>query len=111
MLQVTLDSQGSVLRSPSSADPLNNTLYLTLKNTGATSLAAGGQQFGNPRVLVSFVYGNTSGALAPTTYDPAIGAQFGSAWKIAVRHLIGPDAVDRRRSALREARITPRSGR
>jgi uncharacterized protein (TIGR02145 family) len=57
-------------------------LYLTLKNTGATPLAAAGQRFGNPRVLVSFVYGNTSGALAPTIYDPAIGAQFGSAWKI-----------------------------
>jgi uncharacterized protein (TIGR02145 family) len=83
VLQVTLDSQGSVLRSPSSADPLINTLYLTLKNTGAAPLAAGGQRFGNPRVLVSFVYGNTSGALAPTTYDPAIGAQYGSAWKIA----------------------------
>jgi uncharacterized protein (TIGR02145 family) len=82
VLQVTLDSQGTVLRSPSSTDPLNNTLYLTLKNTGATSLAAGGQRFGNPRVLVSFVYGNTSGALAPTTYDPSVGAQYGSAWKI-----------------------------
>jgi len=83
VLQVTLDSQGTVLRSPSSTDPLNNTLYLTLKNTGATPLAAGGQRFGNPRVLVSFVYGNTSGALAPTTYDPSVGAQYGSAWKIA----------------------------
>jgi uncharacterized protein (TIGR02145 family) len=83
VVQVTLDSQGTVLRSPSSADPLSNTLYLTLKNTGAAPLAAGGQRFGNPRVLVSFVYGNTSGALAPTTYDPAIGAQYGSAWKFA----------------------------
>jgi uncharacterized protein (TIGR02145 family) len=83
VLQVTLDSQGTVLRSPSSIDPLNNTLYLNLKNIGATSLAAGGQRFGNPRVLVSFVYGNTSGALAPVSYDPSIGAQYGSAWKIA----------------------------
>jgi uncharacterized protein (TIGR02145 family) len=82
VLQVTLDSQGTVLRSASTADPLSNTLYLTLKNTGATPLAAGGQRFGNPRVLVSFVYGNTSGALAPDTYDPARGPQLGSAWTI-----------------------------
>jgi uncharacterized protein (TIGR02145 family) len=82
VLQVTLDSQGTVLRSPSSTDPLNNTLYLTLKNIGATPLAAGGQRFGNPQVLVSFVYGNTSGALAPTTYDRNVGPQYGSAWKI-----------------------------
>jgi len=82
VLQVTLDSQGSVLRSPSSADPLSNTLYLTLKNTGATPLAAGGQRFGNPRVLVSFIYGNTSGALAPDAFDPKTGPQLGSSWNI-----------------------------
>jgi uncharacterized protein (TIGR02145 family) len=82
VLQVTLDSQGTVLRSPSSADPLSNTLYLTLKNTGATPLAAGGKRFGNPQVLVSFVYGNTSGALAPDAFDPARGPQPGSAWNI-----------------------------
>ena len=82
VLQVTLDSQGSVLRSPSPADPLSNTLYLTLKNTGAAPLAAGGKRFGNPQVLVSFVYGNTSGALAPDTFDPAKGPQPGSAWNI-----------------------------
>jgi uncharacterized protein (TIGR02145 family) len=81
VLQVTLDSQGSVLRSPSTADPLSNTLYLTLKNTGATALAAGGQRFGNPRVLVSFIYGNTSGALAPDTAGKT-GPQLGSAWNI-----------------------------
>lgn len=82
VLQVTLDSQGSVLRSPSPTDPLANTLYLTLKNTGATSLAAGGKRFGNPQILVSFIYGNTSGALAPDTFDPARGARIGSAWNI-----------------------------
>lgn len=82
VLQVTLDSQGSVLHSPSSADPLSNTLYLTLKNTGATPLAAGGKRFGNPQVLVSFIYGNTSGALAPDAFDPAKGPQLGSAWNI-----------------------------
>jgi uncharacterized protein (TIGR02145 family) len=81
VLQVTLDSQGVVLRS-TSADPLSNTLYLTLKNTGAVALAAGGQRFGNPQVLVSFIYGNTSGSLAPDTFDPAKGPQLGSAWNI-----------------------------
>jgi uncharacterized protein (TIGR02145 family) len=81
VLQVTLDSQGSVLRSSSTADALSNTLYLTLKNTGATALAAGGQRFGNPRVLVSFIYGNTSGSLAPDTVD-STGPQLGSAWSI-----------------------------
>jgi uncharacterized protein (TIGR02145 family) len=82
VLQVTLDSQGSVLRSKSSADPLSNTLYLTLKNTGATALAAGGKRFGNPQVLVSFIYGNTSGALAPDKSDATDGHQLGSAWEI-----------------------------
>ena len=40
-------------------------MYLTLKNTGAVALATGGQRSGNPKVLVSFVYGQTSGSLAP----------------------------------------------
>lgn len=82
VLQVTLDSQGSVLRSPSPADPLSNTLYLTLKNTGATALAAGGQRFGNPQIIVSFIYGNTSGSLMPDAFDPAKGPQLGSAWTV-----------------------------
>jgi uncharacterized protein (TIGR02145 family) len=81
VLQVTLDSQGVVLRS-TSADPLSNTLYLTLKSTGAVTLAAGGKRFGNPRVVVSFVYGNTSGSLAPDAFDPVKGPQLGSAWNI-----------------------------
>jgi uncharacterized protein (TIGR02145 family) len=82
VLQVSLDSQGSVLRSPSPSDPLSNTLSLTLKNTGATALAAGGKRFGNPQILVSFIYGNTSGALAPVAYSSAKGPQAGSAWTI-----------------------------
>jgi uncharacterized protein (TIGR02145 family) len=82
VLQVTLDSQGSVLRSASAGDPLSNTLYLTLKNTGAAALATGTARVGNPQVHVSFVYGNTSGALAPDGYDPAKGPQTGSAWNI-----------------------------
>ncbi len=84
VLQVTLDSQGSVLRSASSSDPLSNTLYLTLKNTGATAIATGAARTGNPQVHVSFVYGSTSGALAPDAFDPAKGPQPGSAWNITV---------------------------
>jgi uncharacterized protein (TIGR02145 family) len=33
-------------------------------------------------VLVSFIYGSTSGALAPDAFDPATGPQLGSAWNI-----------------------------
>jgi uncharacterized protein (TIGR02145 family) len=84
VLQVTLDNQGSVLRSASAADPLTNTLYLTFKNIGATALATGATAAGSPKVYVSFVYGSTSGALAPDGYDPAKGAQPGSAWNISV---------------------------
>ena len=82
VLQVTLDSQGSVLRSASSADPLSNTLYLTLKNTSPAPLATGTTRYGTPQVFVSFVYGNTSGSLAPDDFDPATGPQPGSAWNI-----------------------------
>jgi uncharacterized protein (TIGR02145 family) len=82
VLQVSLDSQGSVLRSPGPTDPLSNTLSLTLKNTGAAALAAGGKRFGNPQILVSFIYGNTSGALAPDAFDPTKGPALGSAWTI-----------------------------
>jgi uncharacterized protein (TIGR02145 family) len=82
VLQITLDDQGSVLRSEPT-DPLTNTLFLTLKNTGATKLATPtDKRPGNPQITVWFVYGNTSGALAP-----AIGATtppVGSAWNIKV---------------------------
>ena len=84
VLQVTLDSQGSVLRSAvlpgGMPDPLTNTLYLTLKNVSATALATGSTRAGTPQVFVSFVYGATSGALTPT--DPPKGLQVGSAWNI-----------------------------
>jgi uncharacterized protein (TIGR02145 family) len=84
VLQVTLDNQGSVLRSSSSADALSNTLYLTLKNAGATALATAPTRQGNPQVHVTFVYGATSGALAPDTVEPGKGPQLGSAWNITV---------------------------
>jgi uncharacterized protein (TIGR02145 family) len=84
VLQVQLDSQGTVYRSVST-DPLTNTLFLTVKNIGATPLATEKDALpGNPQVFVSFVYGNTSGALAPDDYDPVKGPPVGSAWNIQV---------------------------
>jgi uncharacterized protein (TIGR02145 family) len=84
VLQVTLDSQGTVLRTRDPNDPLANTLYLTLKNTGAAALSTGTTRAGNPQVLVSFVYGQTAGSLAPATYDPAARPSASSAWNITV---------------------------
>lgn len=82
VLQVTLDSQGTVLRTDNPKDPLASTLHLTLKNTGATALSTGTTRAGDPRVLVSFVYGRTAGSLAPATYDPATQSPASSAWNI-----------------------------
>jgi uncharacterized protein (TIGR02145 family) len=84
VLDVGLDSQGTVYRSVST-DPLTNKLFLTLKNTGATALSTEtDKQPGNPQVFVSFVYGNTSGALAPDDYDPKKVPPVGSAWNIGI---------------------------
>ena len=82
VLQVSLDSQGVVYRSDR-LDPLTNTLFLTLKNTSATALATDTDVLaGSPQVIVTFVYGNTSGALAPDQRDGSIPQ--GSAWNIKV---------------------------
>ena len=84
VLDVGLDSQGTVYRSVST-DPLTNKLFLTIKNTGATALSTEtDKQPGNPQVFVSFVYGNTSGALAPDDYDPKKVPPVGSAWNIGI---------------------------
>lgn len=84
VLRLTLDSQGSVFVS-TRTDPLQNTLFLNLKNIGATPLRSG--TLGTPQVTVAFVYGSTSGALAPDNdrSQPVVG----SAWKI-----IGGVAID-----------------
>jgi len=80
VLQVTLDSQGSVYVS-TETDPLQNTLFLNLKNIGSTALYSGDKKWtGTPQITVMFVYGSTSGALAPDD-DPDQPA-IGSAWKI-----------------------------
>jgi uncharacterized protein (TIGR02145 family) len=78
VLQVSLDNQGLVYCSESS-NTLVNRLFLTLKNTGETALATDQTLAGNPQVLVSFVYGNTGGALAPAGVDSD------SAWAIRTR--------------------------
>jgi uncharacterized protein (TIGR02145 family) len=79
VLQVTLDNQGSVYVS-TETDPLRNKLFLNFKNIGAASLYTGKSHWtGTPQVTVMFVYGSTSGALAP---DNKVGPPIGSAWKI-----------------------------
>jgi len=76
VLQVSLASQGVIYRSES-ADPLTNTLFLNLKNISDEALSSDGAG-GSPEVQVSFVYGDTSGALAPDD------GSAGSAWGIKV---------------------------
>lgn len=80
VLQVSLDNQGSIYISDPN-DPLQNSLFLNIKNTGATNLYTGTNMWtGNPQVIVTFIYGSTSGALAPDNdkNSPLIG----SAWNI-----------------------------
>jgi uncharacterized protein (TIGR02145 family) len=80
VLQVSLDSQGSVYVSQK-GDPLQNTLFLNFKNTGATALYSGQAMWQTaPRVTVTFLYGNTSGTLAPG--DDKGTPPVGSAWNI-----------------------------
>lgn len=82
VLQVSLDNQGSVIVSPK-GDPLQNTLTLNFKNTVPDKPLYRGKAIWavTPQVQVSFVYGSTSGALAPDN-DPTKPA-LGSAWNIA----------------------------
>ncbi|HTF02486.1 MAG TPA: YncE family protein, partial [Bacteroidia bacterium] len=80
-LAVSSVNNGNVYVSASS-DPLTNALYVNLKNTGTNPLYNGAAMWqGNPQVIVSFVYGNTSGALAPD--DKSSAPAQGSAWNIS----------------------------
>ncbi|MCB0429490.1 MAG: hypothetical protein H6585_02560 [Flavobacteriales bacterium] len=80
VLQVSLDSQGNVIVSPA-GDPLQNTIFLNLKNISQQPIYQGGNMWtGNPVVNVTFVYGSTSGSLAPDN-DKSAPVQ-GSAWNI-----------------------------
>ena len=79
VVQVTLDSQGSVLVS-TEPDPIQNKLFLNFKNTTTAPLYKGKSHWpGTPKVTIMFVYGSTSGALAP---DDNVGPLIGSAWNI-----------------------------
>lgn len=81
VLEVTLDNQGSILVSERN-DPLLNTLLLNIKNKGDTALYTGpGVLTPAPTITVTFVYGSTSGALAPDNKQDA--PLVGSAWKIS----------------------------
>lgn len=80
VLQLSLENNGTVFVSDQ-GDPLQNLLTLTIKNTGRTPLCNGSTPgSAAPRVIVTFVYGSTSGALAPDNNraTPAVG----SAWNI-----------------------------
>jgi uncharacterized protein (TIGR02145 family) len=80
VVQVSLATQGTIYVSPTN-DPLPNTLFLTLKNMSQDALYSGSNMWkGNPRIIVTFVYGLTSGALAPDNDKSA--PQTGSAWNI-----------------------------
>jgi uncharacterized protein (TIGR02145 family) len=79
-LQVTLDNQGLVIVS-AEGDPLQNTLILNFKNVSGADLYTGEQMWtGTPTVTVTFVYGSTSGSLAPD--DDKAHPVTGSAWEI-----------------------------
>ncbi|MBV9762795.1 MAG: hypothetical protein JO340_19710 [Acidobacteriaceae bacterium] len=83
-LQVSLDNQGIVFvstRNNELVDALPNTLLLNIKNSGSAPLYRGQETWkGDPKVSVTFVYGSTSGALAPDNDKDH--PELGSAWKI-----------------------------
>lgn len=88
VLHVSLDNRGSVYRS-SQNDAIKNTLNLNFKNIGSTPLYTGSDTLAQGEVYVSFVYGNTSGALAPASEN---GTQrpLGSAWNIQADPFVTP---------------------
>jgi uncharacterized protein (TIGR02145 family) len=80
VLQISLNTQGSVYVSPE-GDPLPNSLFLNFKNTGNAPIFSGKDAWKTtPQVLVTFVYGLTSGSLAPDSDKTE--PQIGSAWNI-----------------------------
>lgn len=81
VLQVSLDNQGGVIVSPS-GDPLQNTVFLNIKNIGGAPLYSGDAMWqGNPTVTIVFVYGTSTGSLAPDN-KTNVGPGSGSAWNI-----------------------------
>lgn len=81
VLEVSLDSRGSVYVS-NKFDPLANTLFLNIKNTGRTDIYTGTTLPTGAEISISFTYGNTSGALAPASADTPTSQPLGSAWNI-----------------------------
>jgi uncharacterized protein (TIGR02145 family) len=80
ILELSLDNQGSIYVS-SPNDPLQNSLFLNLKNIGTKPLYSGQSMWtGTPKIVATFVYGSTSGALAPDNDPTSPGV--GSAWNI-----------------------------
>lgn len=81
VLELSLDNQGLIIVSPMQ-DPLQNTLFLNIKNIGATPLYNGTNMWtGNPQVTATFVYGRSTGSLAPDD-ESHTGPGSGSAWNI-----------------------------
>lgn len=81
VLQVSLDNQGGVIVSPTD-DPLQNTIFLNIKNISDTPLYNGTDMWkGNPTVTVLFIYGTNVGSLAPDDKTDS-GPGSGSAWNI-----------------------------
>lgn len=76
-------SVGGVVYCSTAADPLVNTLDLTLKNTStAGAICTAGELAGSPQVMISFVYGTTAGALAPAGGWSGPTPPLDSAWGI-----------------------------
>lgn len=81
VLELSLDNQGLIIVSPT-GDPLQNTLFLNIKNTGSVPLYSGSNMWsGSPQITASFVYGNGTGSLAPDDKSQS-GPGSGSAWNI-----------------------------
>ncbi|MET3724607.1 FISUMP domain-containing protein [Sphingomonas trueperi] len=80
-LQISLDNQGAIYVS-GAQDPLANTLYLNIKNVGPGPLYTGEAPPTTAQVSVSFVYGSTSGAIAPADAADRANPPIGSAWNI-----------------------------
>lgn len=75
-------SGAGVVYSSSASDPLVNTLVLTLKNTSLAPISTLVKPAGTPQVLISFVYGTSAGALAPSSWGPNDPPPADSAWRI-----------------------------
>lgn len=88
VLQISLDNRGSVYRSKL-GDPLRNTLNLNFKNAGSKPIYTGSKTLPQGKVHVSFIYGTTTGALAPAS-EGGEKHPLGSAWNIKANTIVAP---------------------